>query len=125
MVFYVCPTVGPINTFIGEIIFGCLLLNYFFAAMLNPGIEMSQVRDDELDPEEPDNYCDLCAVYKGIRTEHCGECGVCIVNYDHHCPWTSKCIGKGNLMHFYGFLLGLFSSFLFSIITMAIKSKPT
>lgn len=26
------------------------------------------------------------------------------VGYDHHCPWTSKCIGKGNLLFFRMFL---------------------
>jgi hypothetical protein len=28
-----------------------------------------------------------------------------IIGYDHHCPFTSKCIGSGNLCPFYVFLL--------------------
>jgi uncharacterized membrane protein len=38
------------------------------------------------------------------HARHCSDCNVCVSNYDHHCPWTSKCIGGGNLYHFYIFL---------------------
>jgi hypothetical protein len=37
-------------------------------------------------------------------SHHCNYCDVCIVGYDHHCPWTSKCIGGNNLTRFYVFL---------------------
>lgn len=47
-----------------------------------------------------------------MGTVHCEECEVCIEGYDHHCPWTSKCIGKKNLTYFY---IWIFSS-LFSIV---------
>ena len=36
--------------------------------------------------------------------EHCDDCGVCIYDHDHHCPWTSKCIGGGNIYIFYAFV---------------------
>lgn len=35
---------------------------------------------------------------------HCRDCDVCVREYDHHCPWTSKCIGGNNLIRFYVFL---------------------
>jgi hypothetical protein len=38
------------------------------------------------------------------KTNHCDDCNVCIEGYDHHCPWTSKCIGKGNIKSFYVFV---------------------
>ena len=38
------------------------------------------------------------------KTEHCDECNICVVGMDHHCPWTSKCIGKGNITWFYIFV---------------------
>jgi hypothetical protein len=52
-------------------------------------------------------------------TKHCSECEVCIANHDHHCPWTSKCIGGGNIMQFYIFLVmtGLFLVYLLIIVT--------
>lgn len=37
-------------------------------------------------------------------TYHCKYCDVCIRNYDHHCPWTSKCIGGSNIRRFYFFV---------------------
>lgn len=37
------------------------------------------------------------------RSRHCSDCDVCIKGYDHHCPWTSKCIGENNLWKFYAF----------------------
>ena len=37
------------------------------------------------------------------RSRHCSTCNVCIKGYDHHCPWTSKCIGEANLYRFYFF----------------------
>ena len=36
---------------------------------------------------------------------HCRDCDVCIRGYDHHCPWTSKCIGTNNLTRFYIFII--------------------
>lgn len=38
------------------------------------------------------------------NTQHCPDCDVCVTEYDHHCPWTSKCIGGGNIVRFYIFL---------------------
>lgn len=40
------------------------------------------------------------------------------IGYDHHCPWTSKCIGKGNLKGFYAFVTStmfLFGYYVFSL----------
>ena len=39
------------------------------------------------------------------RTFHCRDCDMCIEGFDHHCPWTSKCIGKGNIVPFYVFIV--------------------
>ena len=30
-----------------------------------------------------------------------------VLALDHHCPWTGKCIGAGNLLYFYAFLTTL------------------
>ena len=75
------------------------------AAFSNPGI--AQPVYDELEAAGMNRYCKECEIYQKTGTEHCDDCGVCIDDYDHHCPWTSKCIGKGNLMWFYCFLIGL------------------
>lgn len=48
--------------------------------------------------------CKKCNIRVKRSTQHCHDCDVCVSEYDHHCPWTSKCIGGGNLIRFYVFL---------------------
>ncbi|CAM9823024.1 unnamed protein product [Heterosigma akashiwo] len=38
------------------------------------------------------------------NASHCYDCGLCIEQLDHHCPWTGKCIGHRNLKFFYSFV---------------------
>lgn len=39
---------------------------------------------------------------------------------DHHCPWTGKCIGQGNLPFFHGFLCGLLA-LIIAFIVMTVQ----
>jgi len=41
-------------------------------------------------------YCDHCESYRPPDAVHCSSCDVCISGYDHHCPWTGKCVGSSN-----------------------------
>ena len=52
--------------------------------------------------------CYTCAVHREIRTKHCKYTGECVVEFDHHCEFLNKTIGKGNHKMF---VLGLFVSF--------------
>jgi hypothetical protein len=52
------------------------------------------------------------------------DCRACIEKYDHHCPWTSKCIGKGNVVYFYFWLLSLVLAFVYEIIELTIYLLP-
>jgi hypothetical protein len=45
-----------------------------------------------------------CSFKVPKQSRHCADCGICVYEYDHHCPWTSKCIGGRNLKRFYFFL---------------------
>ena len=55
---------------------------------------------------------------------HCDDCDVCIEEYDHHCPWTSKCIGRGNLIPFYVFVGSTLILFFYLIVmTMFLISQ--
>ncbi|CAG9321408.1 unnamed protein product [Blepharisma stoltei] len=125
-IFVICPTVGDLDTFCGVIIFGFLIGSYTLAALVNPGICYNFSGDQEMEISNSlaaERYCERCEIVKNARTTHCDECGVCIDEYDHHCPWTSKCIGKNNLIFFYGFLIGLLCTFIFVIVTMSLKTR--
>ncbi len=78
------------------------------------------------------NYriCRKCNVVMNLDkgTEHCVECGICIINNDHHCPWTSKCVGKKNLWLFNCFLVSLGAHILyliFALVSLAVYSAAT
>ena len=51
--------------------------------------------------------CGKCNILmpKEYKCGHCGYCNICIIGYDHHCPWVGKCIGKYNFIIFYFFLI--------------------
>jgi hypothetical protein len=51
--------------------------------------------------------CSQCNVLRLYGTSHCTICNACCVGLDHHCPWTGKCIGKGNLTPFFVFVYSL------------------
>jgi len=51
--------------------------------------------------------CNMCNVLRVSGTSHCYDCNVCVIELDHHCPWTGKCIGKGNMFFFNAFLASL------------------
>ena len=62
-------------------------------------------------------YCIKCEHFKPVRTRHCSVCNKCVSRFDHHCPWTDNCIGRGNLKVFIQFLFYTsFSLIFFSFI---------
>ena len=81
-----------------------LLITFF----KNPGIPGKELWLENFRGENISEYriCNICKVIMRIedKTEHCDECNICVVGMDHHCPWTSKCIGKGNITWFYIFV---------------------
>ena len=50
--------------------------------------------------------CNLI-VPKKLRVCHCKICDICVMDYDHHCPWTGKCIAEYNKPFFYVFIFSL------------------
>lgn len=42
------------------------------------------------------------------RVHHCSICKICIIDFDHHCPWIKNCVGINNRSHFLMFLFHLF-----------------
>ena len=58
--------------------------------------------------------------------EHCTDCGVCIADMDHHCPWTSKCIGSKNMRQFYCFVGSTLTYivYIMAVLVLAATSLP-
>jgi hypothetical protein len=74
--------------------------------------------------------CSVCLVPRERGTAHCYDCSRCVLALDHHCPWSSKCIGKGNIRPFGIFLTLLGVHSLFTVVgfiawLVAIRGTPT
>ena len=48
--------------------------------------------------------CGHCQIQRPMQARHCQHCGQCVLNIDHHCPWSGKCIAENNMFAFNTFL---------------------
>ena len=64
--------------------------------------------------------CKKCKLIMDLDkgTEHCVDCDICVMGNDHHCQWTSKCIGKNNLIIFKIFVYLLFGNILYLLFAL-------
>ena len=101
------------------------MISYLITSLINPGIPNRDHYSKYFIKNNPDLpsssvvKCSICniVVPKHFRISHCNRCQVCVKNYDHHCPWTGKCIGERNLTPFYVFLFFLLGYMFMSFIT--------
>ena len=96
---------------VGVATFAGALIAFSAAACSDPGIVFREPgqdgRDEEGSAPKDMRYCALCDLYRPKDAYHCYDCELCVLELDHHCPWTGKCIGKRNLRAFYAFLTAL------------------
>lgn len=52
------------------------------------------------------------------------DCRACIEGYDHHCPWTGKCVGRRNVRYFYAWLVFLVLAFVYEVIEFTTYVLP-
>jgi hypothetical protein len=102
-------------------------LFFIICCIKNPGLPKKELQNEFLLTKDPDRYqrCNLChfIVDNTKRYIHCHTCGCCCEGYDHHCPWTSKCVGKGNIFYFDG-MIGMISIALVYMIFAFVLAKP-
>ena len=103
---------------------------YILCSILNPGLPKKKFQNEKLLKRYPGKYrkCFSCNLitekYKSCI--HCEICGCCCVGYDHHCPWTTKCVGSGNIIYFHGMLVMVFVVFIYVVFAFIFsESKAT
>ena len=103
------------------------LLFFILACIKNPGLPKKSLQNELLLYNEPDRYirCQKCffIIDQTKNYRHCDDCGCCCEGYDHHCPWTSKCVGKGNIFYFNGMVFMISIIFIYFILTF-LFTKP-
>lgn len=109
-IFFLCKYWTNLNLFFkfsGIIIYLTFFISYTYTFLVNPGIPKSDGNASR--PKEKHKYCGICGIWINLEDniEHCFDCNICYEGYDHHCPWTGKCIAKRNLNSFYLFLVSI------------------
>ena len=106
--------------FCGFMSFIFIILFYSFWELLNPGMPTINENSFIGMPREKYKYCNECKLWVSNEksTEHCFECNICVEGYDHHCPWTGKCIAKNNIVFFYIFVTSILLSFSFFVFAL-------
>ena len=93
-------------------------ISYSGVFLLNPGYPKRDENSLEGKPRMLFKKCIYCDIWEriDINAIHCMECGVCVEGYDHHCPWTGKCIGRKTIKYFYWFIGSVMVVFLFFVV---------
>merc|ERR1711967_107821 len=109
-VYSVALSTSLVHVFFGVLVTLLSSWSFLQCALADPGILRENPGDTpgnqaiQMLPSTGRRDCVHCGIVQPKGSLHCEYCRVCIAGYDHHCPWMSKCIGKGNASHFYQFL---------------------
>ena len=95
-------------------------LSYTFIFLANPGMPVINENSFIGKPRNKYKFCNECKIWVSNEktTAHCFECNICVEGYDHHCPWTGKCIAKRNIHCFYVFIISILFSFVYFIFSL-------
>jgi len=99
---------------IGILEYLTFFISYTLTCTMDPGIITPNYYLEyyKVEKMKLNNYriCSICNAIQDIDkgVEHCVDCDVCIIGNDHHCPWSSKCVGYKNMNMFKLFVCSLF-----------------
>ena len=107
---------GYIESFINLPSFILCLLSYFLFIGKDPGYRKNNELEKESKGKYPlylkvnegvdvRNYCPKCYIQKSSNIKHCFICDHCVEDFNHHCFWINKCIGKNNKFLYLLFIL--------------------
>ena len=123
-----CSFWGYFNIYLkisGIFTFLLFFCSYTYIFLANPGIP--EINENSIlgQPRNKYKFCRECKIWVSVdkRVEHCFDCNVCVQGYDHHCPWTGKCIGEKNIYCFYAFLASILISFFYLALSLAFASN--
>lgn len=90
---------------IGLITYFFWVLSFLILFLINPGYP--KITTESLRGNKDMKYCDKCEIWYNPEknVEHCDICDICIEEFDHHCSWAGKCIGKGDKCFFRLFVI--------------------
>lgn len=97
----VAPQIHPAVVVAGAL--NCLFLlgSFMSVSCADPGIVYKESADGDLEAaSEYYNRCSQCDLERPKGARHCYVCAVCVMDLDHHCPLTGKCVGAKNADRF-------------------------
>lgn len=117
---YIAVLAGVILTTATTITFLCCSLASPGILQPNSDVASSTFISDKHEvqqtPSRGDRVCGHCNIKQPAKAFHCQFCKVCISDFDHHCPWTSKCVGGENLEAFNTFVSVAFGALFFVVV---------
>ncbi|OMJ81667.1 hypothetical protein SteCoe_17826 [Stentor coeruleus] len=122
-IFIMAPKVPIELQYIGLFIYLSAFISYLVLALKDPGIIFNFWEINLEEVQSGQRLCKGCSVIIEKGSEHCYDCQVCIRGYDHHCPISGKCIGSGNLISFYAFLMSVLCSVMYLAMWVFIRIK--
>lgn len=99
---------------VGVMSLGTLLVAFTATACSDPGIVYREVKKH--DDDKALRFCSRCDLERPLEARHCYDCDLCVLDLDHHCPWTGKCIGAKTINNFYAFLVTLLVHITFVVV---------
>ena len=116
-----CPF---IIKFIGFILCFIQLFSFVFCSLKNPGLPKKEYQNYKI--SEKYKRCKECKFIVDIdkNFRHCYFCCCCCEGYDHHCPWTTKCVGARNLFYFQLMIVLVFVIIIYFTIATILTVNP-